>query len=221
MPQTIENVIISNAPELNYRNGFLVNAVVNLNMIDTIGSGIKRMFITQKNKYFPLPEYDFSNNKVKVTFFGKVLDINYTRKLAQAPDLSLSEIILLDKIQKEKELADFEIKTLRKKSLTEGRKPNIYISASIAAQTGQEEEYTKMRGIDDKYCRKIIVDYLKQFGKAKRSDLAKVLLDKLPDVLNKEQKVNKIRNNLQKLRAGDMIEAEGRMWKLIENRKDD
>jgi ATP-dependent DNA helicase RecG len=43
---------------------------------------------------------------------------------------------LLDKIQKEKELADFEIKTLRKKSLTEGRKPNIYISASIAAQTG-------------------------------------------------------------------------------------
>jgi len=43
----------------------------------------------------------------------------------------------------------------------------------------------------------------------------------LPDILNKEQKVNKIRNNLQKLRAGDMIEAEGRMWKLIENRKDD
>jgi ATP-dependent DNA helicase RecG len=73
---------------------------------------------------------------VKVTFFGKVLDINYTRKLAQAPDLSLSEIILLDKIQKEKELADFEIKMLRKESLIEGRKPNIYISANIAAQTG-------------------------------------------------------------------------------------
>jgi ATP-dependent DNA helicase RecG len=185
MLQTIENVIISNAPELNYRNGFLVNAVVNLNMIDTIGSGIKRMFVIQKNKYFPLPKYDFSNNKVKVTLFGKVLDINYTRKLAQAPDLSLAEIILLDKIQKEKELADFEIKTLRKKSLIEGRKPNIYISASIAAQTGQEEEYMKMRGLDDEYCRKIIVDYLKQFGKAKRSDLAKVLLDNLPDVLNK------------------------------------
>jgi ATP-dependent DNA helicase RecG len=179
------------------------------------------MFVIQKNKYFPLPKYDFSNNKVKVTLFGKVLDINYTRKLAQAHDLSLAEIILLDKIQKEKELADFEIKMLQKKSLIEGRKPNIYISASIAAQTGQEEEYTKMRGIDDKYCRKIIVDYLKQFGKAKRSDLAKVLLDKLPDVLNKEQKVNKIRNNLQKPRADDMIEAEGGMWKLIENRKDD
>jgi hypothetical protein len=40
-------------------------------------------------------------------------------------------------------------------------------------------------------------------------------------VLNKEQKVNKIRNNLQKPRADDMIEAEGGMWKLIENRKDD
>jgi ATP-dependent DNA helicase RecG len=136
MPQTIENVIIGDTPELNYRNDFLVNAMVNLNMIDTIGNVIKRMFVIQKNKYFPLPKYDFSNNKVKVTFFGKVLDINYTRKLAQVPDLSLAEIILLDKIQKEKELADFEIKTLRKKSLIEGRKPNIYISASIAAQTG-------------------------------------------------------------------------------------
>ena len=214
MPQTIENVIISNAPELNYRNGFLVNAVVNLNMIDTIGSGIKRMFITQKNKYFPLPEYDFSNNKVKVTFFGKVLDINHARKLAQAPDLSLSEIILLDKIQKEKELADFEIKMLQKKSLIEGRKPNIYISASIAAQTGQEEEYTKMRGIDDKYCRKIIVDYLKQFGKAKRSDLAKVLVKKLPDGFGEKQKLKKITNNLSKLREENIIEREGRQWML-------
>jgi ATP-dependent DNA helicase RecG len=214
MPQTIENVIISDAPELNYRNDFLVNAMVNLNMIDTIGSGIKRMFVIQKNKYFPLPEYDFSNNKVKVTFFGKVLDINYARKLAQAPDLSLSEIILLDKIQKEKELADFEIKTLRKKSLIEGRKPNIYISANIAAHTGQEEKYMKMRGIDDEYCRKIIIDYLKQFGKAKRSDLAKVLVKKLPDGLSEKQKLKKITNKLSKLREENIIEREGRQWML-------
>ena len=214
IPQTIENVMINDAPELNYRNTFLANAMVNLNMIDTIGSGIKRMFIIQKNKYFPLPEYDFSDNKVKVIFFGKVLDINYARKLAQAPNLRLSEIMLLDKIQKEKELADFEIKTLRKKSLIEGRKPNFHISATIAAQTGQEEDYMDMKGIDDEYCRKIIIEYLTKFGKAKRSDLAKVLAKKLSNKLNKDQKLNKITNNLRKLRENDIIETDGREWIL-------
>jgi ATP-dependent DNA helicase RecG len=48
-----------------------------------------------------------------------------------------------------------------------------------------------MRGIDDEYCRKIIVDYLKQFGKAKRSDLAKVLVKKLPDGFGEKQKLKK------------------------------
>jgi ATP-dependent DNA helicase RecG len=41
--------------------------MVNLGMIDTIGSGIRKMFMIQKEKFFPLPEYDFSDNKVKLT----------------------------------------------------------------------------------------------------------------------------------------------------------
>jgi ATP-dependent DNA helicase RecG len=122
--------------------------------------------------------------------------------------------MLLDKIQKEKELADFEIKTLRKKSLIEGRKPNFHISATIAAQTGQEEDYMDMKGIDDEYCRKIIIEYLTKFGKAKRSDLAKVLAKKLSNKLNKDQKLNKITNNLRKLRENDIIETDGREWIL-------
>lgn len=65
IPESIEKVIEADAPETNYRNPFLANAMVNLNMIDTIGSGIKKMFVIQKNKYFPLPDYDFSNEKIK------------------------------------------------------------------------------------------------------------------------------------------------------------
>ncbi len=56
------------------------------------------MFIIQKNKFFPLPEYDFSNGKVKVQITGKVIDINYARKLKQRPDLSLRDIMLPDKV---------------------------------------------------------------------------------------------------------------------------
>lgn len=45
IPSSIEDVIKSDAPENRYRNSFLANAMVNLNMIDTIGSGIKNYLI--------------------------------------------------------------------------------------------------------------------------------------------------------------------------------
>lgn len=112
IPQSVEDVITSDAPEAQYRNRFLSNAMVNLNMIDTIGSGIKRMFIIQKNKFFPLPEYTLTNEQVKVVITGKVLDIKYARKLAQMPELNLNDIILLDKVQKHKSLNYEEIKLI-------------------------------------------------------------------------------------------------------------
>ncbi len=58
------------------------------------------MFFIQKNKFFPLPEYEIKDKTVKVTITGKVLDMKYARKLAQMPNLKLEEIILLDKVQK-------------------------------------------------------------------------------------------------------------------------
>ena len=132
IPGSVEKVIEADAPETEYRNPFLANAMVNLNMIDTIGSGIKKMFVLQKNKFFPLPDYDLSNNKVKVQIIGKVVDEKYAKKLAQFDDLSLQDIILLDKVAKHKPLLDSEIKNLKKKKLIEGRKPNFYISFAIA-----------------------------------------------------------------------------------------
>jgi len=63
--------------------------------------------------------------------------------------------MLLDKVQKNKELTDDEIKILRNKALIEGRKPNIHISSIVASETGQRAEYIKQRGIDDDYCKKI------------------------------------------------------------------
>ena len=83
----------------NYRNPFLATAMVNLNMIDTVGSGILKMFLAQKKRCFPLPDYDFSNHEVRMKLYGKVLDINYTKRLL-TEDLSLSEVFELDGKQK-------------------------------------------------------------------------------------------------------------------------
>jgi len=215
IPQSIENVLSSDAPETKYRNKFLAQAMINLNLIDTIGSGIMKMFKIQSAKYFPLPEYKLDNETVQVKIEGKVLDINYASKLASIPDLSFEEIFLLDKVQKGHELTAQEAKVLKAKELIEGKRPNIHISSNVAKYTSQEDDYIKLRGIDDEYAKKIMLDYLKEFKRAKKSDFVKVLLPKLPDVLDDEKKKNKIKNYLQDLRTELKIKNEGKYWVLV------
>jgi ATP-dependent DNA helicase RecG len=217
IPQSIEEVIFSDAPEHRYRNKFLAEAMVNLNMIDTIGSGIRKMFIIQKSKYFPLPEYDLYDDKVKLTITGKILDIKYAVKLAQINDLSLQEIYLLDKVAKHKQLTNTEIRVLRNKKLIEGRKPNFHISESVAKVIDEKAKYIKQRGFDDQYYMDLIIKYLKEFKKASRADFKNLLFNKFPDILTNEKKENKIKNLLQKMKVENKIKlGEGRQWFLDE-----
>ena len=210
IPQTIENVIILDSPEAEYRNPFLVNAMVNLNMIDTVGSGIKKMFNIQRQKFFPLPEYNFSNNSVQVQFTGKVIDKAYAEKLAQMPELSLMEIMLLDKVQKNKLLSLEEAKSLRTKKLIEGRKPNYHISSSVAKGTGQEADYIKMRGFKDEHYKKLILEYINKYGSASKQEIEKLITDLLPDILDKNKKKNKVRNIIYAMSKKDnTIENKG------------
>lgn len=212
IPGNVERVIKSDAPETRYRNRFLTDAMVNLNMIDTIGSGIKRMFSIQRDRFFPLPEFVLENDAVQLTVTGRVLDLNYARKLAQTPELSLDDIILLDKVQKRNLLSSEEVKYLKKQKLIEGRKPNFFISAKVAKHSSGKTEYIRNRGLDDQHYKKLICEYVQKFGVAKRSDINKLLLDKLPDVLTSEQKDNKIKNMLQSLKKEGFIEIKGKSW---------
>lgn len=204
IPQSIEAVINADAPEQNYRNAFLTNAMVGLNMIDTIGSGIKRMFKIQSKKFFPLPDYEFGNQKVKVTITGKVLDIDYARKLAQVPSLSLNDIILLDKVAKNKTLTSDEGRYLKDKKLVEGRRPNLHISSKVAKATGEKGEYIKMRGFKDDHYKKMILNYLEEYESASKKDLDKLILDILPNVLDEDQKKNKLRNIIYAMSKRDV-----------------
>lgn len=203
IPESVEQVIKTDAPEPKYRNKFLADAMVNLNMIDTIGSGIKRMFNIQRKKYFPLPDYDLANNKVKLSILGKILDLNYARKIAQMPNMSLEEIILLDKLVKKKTLTNNEIKSLKAKKLIEGRKPNFYISSKVAIVTNQKGDYIKMRAFKDEHYKKLIIDYLKKYKKASKQDIDKLILDILPNILDKDKKKNKVRNLIYSMSRKD------------------
>lgn len=214
IPGSVEKVISSDAPESRYRNRFLADAMVNLNMIDTIGSGIRKMFFIQKKRFFPMPEYELENERVQVTITGRVMDLAYARKLAELPALTLEDILLLDRVQKQKSLTDKQAKYLKSQGLIEGRKPNYYISAELAEFSDDKATYILHRAFDDQHYKQLILEYLQRFKIAKRVDINRLILDKLPDVLDAKQKENKVKNLLQAMKQEGLIEPVGKSWRM-------
>ena len=196
LPGSIEKVIEEDAPPKQYRNPFLVNAMADLNMIDTIGSGIKRMYLTQRERYFPMPTYDLRKQEVTVHILGKILNPSYTKLLRLHGDIDLNSIILLDYVQKRSRISKEAHKLLKVKKLVEGRYPNIHLSSEVHEILDRKGEYITKRGLDNDYYEKLILEYLKKFSKAGRKEINQLLLDKLSDVLNEQQKIKKISNIL-------------------------
>ena len=210
-PASVEEVVVRDSPQELSANPLLAQAMVNLNMIDTIGSGIKRTFRIQRDRNFPMPSYDLSDPKrVKVNLIGQILDPNYTRMLMSQSELSLLDVIALDKVQKQVPISDEELKSLRNKKLIEGRKPKLHVSADVAKATDTMVDYLKKRGIDRDYCRKMVLDLLEQQGQTKRAQIDSLLREKLSDALNDQQKQDFITNLLQKLRRNGVIEVHGK-----------
>lgn len=219
IPGSVDKVIMDDAPEENYRNKFLANAMFNLKMVDTAGGGIKKMFNYQRERFFPMPDYDLSDNKVKVQIVGKILNIDYARVLARNKELALQEIMMLDKVQKNIKLDSADEKYLRAKKLIEGRKPNYFLSINAAQKTLQKAEYTKNKAFDKKYYLDLILGFLKQHGSATRDEFDKLLFSKLPDWMNDTQRRHKVTNLIAELRTNNEIKNIGTTkfskWVLI------
>lgn len=187
-----------------YRNRFLADAMVNVNMIDTMGYGIRRMYLEQRKRFYPLPDFDLSNpNKVLVTIYGKLIDLNYTAALIEHQDLPLETVILLDKIQKRHPIDKDDAKRLRRQKLVEGRYPKLFVAAHIASAADDKARYIKNRAFDDAHYKQLVIEYLKKYGHASRQDIDTLLLDKLSDVLDADQKRNKVKNLLYAMSQRD------------------
>lgn len=211
LPSSVEAVVEHNFPESEYRNPFLVEAMRNVKMVETEGGGIRKLYLQQKKRFFPMPEYDTSNGKVVCKISGNVLDENFARILVNNPELSIVEIMQLDRVQKHLPVTDDTIALFRKKGYIEGRKPNVYLSAKIvgtARQVGLKTSYVKNRSFDDDYFMDMILKYLKKFKQASRHDIDMLITDKLSDVLTDEQKKSKVGNILTKMRKKDLIRVD-------------
>ena len=213
---TYEDYISGDRIPKHYRNPFLAQAMANIKMIDTEGFGIHKMYISQKERFLPMPDYDRSDDEnVVLTLPGNVIDENYSLMLIENADLDLATTVLLDKVQKGKPINDAAIKMLRKQKLVEGRKPHLYVSKRIAKATNKEVEYTLKKGFDDTECQEWIIKALKDHVVLSRKQIDELLWSKLSIDYTDEQRHRKIGNLLTKMRKRGVIKVDAkRLWHL-------
>ncbi|MGV1916142.1 RNA-binding domain-containing protein [Rhizobium sp. 22-785-1] len=195
---------------LRYRNPFLSQAMTELNMIDHMGYGIQDIYKRQRQRFFPLPDYDLTKpDVVRLTIHGRVVDEAYSKLLMQQTGLPLVDVLALDRIQKHLPVTDEAVRHLRQARLIEGRKPNFFISAGIADATSQKARYIRTRAFDDQHYEGLVIEFLRKFKRASRKDIDDLLWDKLSEALDEVQKKRKIGNLLSSLRIKGRIHNAG------------
>ncbi len=201
-----EQYIFGEKTPKSYRNPFLVKAMLNVKMIDSQGFGIHNLYMRQKERYLPMPDYDGTDESHVVMHLpGSVIDVNYSTALMENSDISLTEAVLLDRVQKGKALSKNAINILRKKKLIEGRKPKFFVAKKLAQNINQKVEYSRHKGLENKSCERLLMDSLKDHGKLTRKEIDKLLWPVLSDQLDDTQKKNKIGNLLTKLRMNGLL----------------
>jgi ATP-dependent DNA helicase RecG len=194
IPDSIEEVIRHNSPQDYYRNPFLAGAMVNLNMIETIGSGIQKIFTIQRDRFFPMPTYDIlDETHTIVTLHSELINENYTYQLYSRPELSLEDVIALDKVQKKQEISNDALNRLRSLKMVKGRSNSLEI-------VGAE----KLNGLTNKDYKQMILNLLIEKGSATKEEIEKLVLPLLPKDLSMLKKQKKISNLITELSYQEM-----------------
>ncbi len=206
---------------LRYRNQFLIQAMAELNMVDMMGRGINDVFVRQRERFFPLPDYELAENPdiVRLTIHGKIIDETYSRVLMRERGLSSSEVLALDRIQKGLSVDKEMIGILRSKKLIEGRATQIRVSGKATSATGEKLERIHARARSDESCVVLILDYLKRHDEVSRARIDELLFPEIDDTLSFEQKKRRISGILTKIREGGVIVNTGSkkasLWRLV------
>lgn len=207
---TPDDYVLADKTPDRYRNPFLVTAMSELYMIDRMGYGIKRMNEVQAKRYLPLPDYDLTtSDKVRLTMYGGVVDVEYTRLLLSNTDLSLPDILALDRVQKKMTIPNEVANRLRRYGLIEGRKPHLRVAPVVAAAADMKADFIRAHSQDDMFYGKLVENYLETFGAASRADLDQLLIPKLGEELSSDEKSRKISKLLTSMRVHGLIVNHG------------
>lgn len=225
IPGTIEKVLDHKGPQLHYRNECLCKGMVHFNMIDTVGRGIKKVFTEQKNRFFPMPDYDINavERTVGVTIYGKMLDEKYSALLKSGNKLSLKECLWLDAVQKHRPITKQAIEHLKSRKLIEGSGKNLTISLGVARLTHQVAQYTKNRGLAYDALKKLILQLAHNAGDIgfKRTEAFDALENSLPYSKDYTAKLNYLGRVLAKMANEGLLKLVGRKWFITDDGETD
>ena len=88
--------------------------------------------------------------------------------------------------------------------------------------TGEKSRHIREQGFDNRYYRDLILDMIGKHQPVSREEINELLLDKLPEVLNEDQKMDKIHNLVSSL-SGKRIRNIGSRrtprWVLMDDEK--
>ena len=191
--------------------------MVSFNMIDTVSSGIQTMFYKQKERHFPMPDYDIDESvpEVNVKIYGRVIDERYVDLLKRDSSLSLKECIWLDAIQKNRPITEDALKILKHRKLIEWHKPNYTISRSVAQKTRQVAEYTRQKGLDKNKLLTMLQQVIEDAGNdgIMLNDIYEYMQVALPAGKSADAKKRAISYLLQCLKKDGAIVPNGLRWK--------
>ena len=216
-PGTLENALDTLKQQKFYRNECLCKGMVSFNMIDTVSSGIQTMFYKQKERHFPMPDYDINESapEVNVKIYGRLIDERYVDLLKRDSSLSLKECIWLDAIQKNRPITEDALKLLKHKKLIEWHKPNYTISRSVAQKTRQVAEYTRQKGLDKNKLLTMLQQVIEDAGNEgiMLNDIYEYMQVALPAGKSADAKKRAISYLLQCLKKDGAIAPKGLRWK--------
>lgn len=223
IPGTIEKALEHKGPQLHYRNECLCKGMVHFNMIDTVGRGIKKIFTLQRERFFPMPDYDIDHKErsVGVTIYGKVIDERYTALLKSGNKLTLKECLWLDAVQKQRPITKAALEHLREMKLVEGKGANTSISLGVARLTHQVGQYTRGKGLAYDVLKKMILQLAYNSGSQgfKRSDAYEAAGSGLPGTKSPKAKRDYLGRIFKKMEVAGLLRTDGRFWFLTENGK--
>ena len=218
IPGTVQKALATHGPQRHYRNECLCNAMVNFNMIDIVGRGIRKIFNQQWERRFPMPDYeiDAAKKEVAVRLYGNAINEKYTKLLKENKDLSFEDCLLLDAVQKGHQLNEVDAQNLLSRGLIEVQDDQYYISLDVARKTKQVPEYTKSKGLEKQKLIQMILQYLKNAGEegSKRDGIYEYLKDVLPSNKTEEQRLRVLGDLLKAMKKDELIVTDGRNWFL-------
>ena len=126
----------------------------------------------------------------------------------------LEDCILLDAVQKGHRLSESDAKNLLERGLVEGEYPDLTISLSIARQTKQLPEYTKVKGLERDKIKQMALQFIQNAGEegTRREFVIEYLREALPARNTKEQNQRLVGNILAEMSNEGLVIQKDRNW---------